>query len=59
MRLSKADRHWKYWNRLAHMSHAKFARHMATWERFYRVWPRGYTLGREEGLAFEKVKIPR
>lgn len=58
MRLSKAERHWQYWAWLSRMSHARFVRHMATWERFYGVWPRGYVLGDkcEDGqLAFEKI----
>ena len=59
MRLSKADRHWKYWNKLHRMSQGQFIRHMHTWERFYRVWPRGYTIGEQEGLAFEKIKAIR
>lgn len=65
-RLAKVDRHWRYWCKLGSMPYNQFLRHMAVWERFYGVWPRGFQFdfskarpdgsGMDGKLSFEKPK---
>lgn len=55
-RMSKAERHWRHFARLHNSSHAKYIRYIRTWERFFGVYPRGYSLDSKGQLNFEKAK---